>query len=342
MSIEIPRRLRLSAILLFSILIIGTLGYWLITGGKSSVFECLYMTVITILTIGFDEIIKPETGNAFSWLRVFTMTLAFFGFVIVTYILSNVTALMVEGDLKETFKNRKNNKIIKKMENHFIVCGAGRVGSVIINELYLTKRTFVVIDRSKEIIHELEEKFPKITVINGDAEVEDVLLKAAIKNAAGIFAATGDDNQNLIISLTSKFINPNIRVVARCLSAANHNKMEKAGADAVITADFIAGMRMASEMIRPAAVSLLDKMLQNKEVNLRVEEIPVHEIHTGKTIAGLNLEHFPDTMLIAVVSEGESWKFMPKAEDVVGKDFRLVVITNPGERLKLKEHLSND
>ncbi len=342
MLIEILKRFRLSALMLCSILIIGTLGYWLITGGKFSLFDYLFMTVITILTIGFDEIIKPEPGITSNWVRVFTIFIAFTGIGTVTYIFSNVTALIVEGYLKETFKKRKTNKIIRKMENHFIVCGAGRVGTVIVNELHTTKREIVVIERNPEVIQGLEERFPGIPILNGNADFEDVLIKAAIKTAAGIFAATGDDNQNLVISLTSKYVNPMIRVVARCLDAANHDKMEKAGADVVITENFISGMRMASEMIRPSAVNFLDKMRQDKEENLRVEEISIHKKYTGKKLTELGLENFPNTILLAIVSAEDKWTFMPKAENVIMLDSRLVVITNPEERLKLENYISRD
>ena len=320
-------------LLLLVILLTGTLGYWYLSGGKYSAIDCLYMTVITILTIGFSEIIELDSSG-----RIFTIFIAFTGIGTATYIISTFTAMIVEGQLKETFKIRKMNKTVKSLSDHYIICGAGRVGSVIIKELFETHRDFVVIDKNEETINHLTEKYPGIVAFSGDADIEEVLEKARIKNAYGIFASTGDDNQNLVISLTAKFINPKVRVVARCLDAENQNKMRKAGADAVITENFIAGMRMASEMIRPTVVSFLDKMLTNKDKNLRVEEIHLHEKHSGKKIAELNMENFPNTLILAVAL-GDEWMYSPKGDYLMETGSSIVVITTPDERLKLKGHL---
>ena len=338
MPLELLRKFRTPFTLLFGILIVGTAGYWYVGSGKYSVMDCLYMTVITILTIGYGEIIDL-TNNPSG--RFFTILIAFTGIGTATYIISTFTALIVEGQLKETFKKRKMEKSIKKLANHYIVCGAGRVGSVILNELQSTGRDCVVIDRDEEIIHIFNEKYPEVISIVGDADLEEVLEKAGVRSAKGIFAATGDDNQNLVISLTSKFINPGVRVVARCLEAVNYNKMKKAGADAVISENFIAGMRMASEMIRPTVVSFLDKMLADKDKNLRVEEVNIHSRHSGKKILELELDNFPNTLLLAVVS-GEEWIYNPNNEHVIGDNSKIVVITNPEERLKLKTHLHSN
>jgi len=330
---QILYRFKFPLLFLLGILFTGTGGYWYLSGGNHSVIDCLYMTVITILTIGYSEIIVLDSNG-----RIFTMFIAFTGIGTATYIISTFTAMIVEGQIKETFKLRKMNKAVKRLSNHYIICGAGRVGSVIINELFETHRDFVVIDKNEEIINALNEKYPGILTISGDADIEDVLDRAGVKDAYGIFASTGDDNQNLVISLTAKFVNPKVRVVARCLDAANQNKMRKAGADAVITENFIAGMRMASEMIRPTVVSFLDKMLTDKEKNLRVEEIHLHEKHSGKRIVELEMEKFPNTLILAVACSGE-WMYSPKGDHMVESGSSIIVITTPDERLKLREHL---
>jgi voltage-gated potassium channel len=335
MITQLLRKFTTPFILLVIILITGTTGYWYVGGGKYSVLDCFYMTVITILTIGYGEIIDLTNNSAG---RIFTILIAFLGIGTATYIISTFTALIVEGQLKETFKKRKMEKNIKKLDNHFIICGAGRVGSVILNELYTTGRPCVVIDRDEELIQFLSEKYPDVMVITGDADLEWVLEKACIQKAQGIFAATGDDNQNLVISLTAKYINPNIRVVARCLEAANQNKMKKAGADTVITENFIAGMRMASEMVRPTVVSFLDKMLGDKDKNLRVEEITIGKNHAGKKIADIGMDSFQDTLILAIAS-ADKWTYSPKGDHELDNGCRVVVITTPEERIKLVKHL---
>ncbi len=333
MASELLRKFSIPFILLAFILVSGTTGYWYIGGGQYSLLDCLYMTVITILTIGYGEIIDL-TNNSTG--RLFTILIAFTGIGTATYIISTFTAIIVEGQLKETFKKRRMKKMINKLENHYIICGAGRVGSVILNELYSTDRTCVVIDKDEEIIQIVSEKYPKVITLTGDADIEEVLEKAGIKTAKGIFAATGDDNQNLVISLTAKYINPSIKVVARCLEAANQQKMKKAGADSVITENFIAGMRMASEMIRPVVIGFLDRLLSDKEKNLRVEEITLNENHEGSKIADLELHKFPNTLLLAVVYE-EEWTYNPQSDHTISRNSKIIVITNPEERMLLKE-----
>lgn len=317
--------------LLLTILIVGTSGYYYVGEGRYSVMDCLYMTVITILTIGYGEIIDLTYS---SYGRLFTIFIAFTGIGTATYIISTFTALIVEGQLKETFKKRRMEKKIKKLKDHYILCGAGRVGSVILHELVSTGRPCVVIDRDEEMIQLVTDRYPEVYAIAGDADIEEVLEKAGIRDAIGIFASTGDDNQNLVISLTSKYINPSVRVVARCLEAANQQKMKKAGADTVITENFIAGMRMASEMVRPTVVSFLDKMLADKDKNLRVEEIEVSEKFHNKIISEIEMEQFKDTLILAI-STGEDWSYSPKGDHILIKGCKIVVITTPRERENL-------
>jgi len=331
MAQELLRKFRIPFLLLITILIVGTSGYYYVGEGRYSVMDCLYMTVITILTIGYGEIIDLTYS---SYGRLFTIFIAFTGIGTATYIISTFTALIVEGQLKETFKKRRMEKKIKKLKDHYILCGAGRVGSVILHELVSTGRPCVVIDRDEEMIQLVTDRYPEVYAIAGDADIEEVLEKAGIRDAIGIFASTGDDNQNLVISLTSKYINPSVRVVARCLEAANQQKMKKAGADTVITENFIAGMRMASEMVRPTVVTFLDKMLADKDKNLRVEEIEVSEKFHNKIISEIEMEHFKDTLILAI-STGEDWSYSPKGDHILIKGCKIVVITTPRERENL-------
>lgn len=334
MPIEFLKRFRFSVILLLLVLVSGTFGYMFL-GDEKTVIDGFYRTINTILTIGRgNPDIQTET-------KIFTIIIALAGVGTGTYVLSSITAAIVEGYLKETYKKRQIKKIINKMENHYIVCGSGRVGLEVANELYSTKREFVIVEKNQGKIDEMEKKYKGVPVIFGDADNEDTLISAGIKTAAGLFATTADDNQNLVISLTAKYICPNVRVIARCLESDNMNKIKKAGADSVITESTIAGMRIVSEMVRPASVTFLDKMRNDSEKNLRVEEIPVHECHCGKKIAELQLERFPNSLLIAVVSESEEWLFIPAKEVVIGQNNKLVIITNPDERVKLCEMISN-
>jgi len=290
------------------------------------------MTFITIATIGYSEIVDMSHNPAG---RIFTVFVAISGIGVATYILTNLTAFMVEGEMTETFRRRKMEKSIKKLKRHYIVCGIEGVGFHILNELSETKRPHVIVDIDRGRIDKALELFQEELFIEGDATDSDALIAAGVKEASGLFAVTGDDNQNLVISLTAKQLNPQVRVVARCRDLKNVEKMKKAGADAVVSPTFIGGLRMASEMVRSTAVSFLDTMLRDKEKNLRVEEMTVSESLAGKPVSALNLSDYPNILLLAVKTEG-GWTYNPPADHVMKLWDTLIFMTTPDERDKLE------
>lgn len=325
-----------TAILLLIVITIGTFGYWLISDRQSPLIDCVYMTFITVSTIGYGEIINLS-GNAAG--RIFTIFIAFLGIGISAYLLSNFTAFIVEGELKETFWRKKMEKRVNTFKNHYIVCGIEGVGLYVVKELFETKRLQVIVDVDKEKIEKILEAFPEIAFIVGDATDDNILLKTGIKNAGGLFAVTGDDNNNLVISLTAKQLNPDARVVARCSQVNHIEKLKKAGADAVVSPTFIGGLRMASEMVRPAVVSFLDVMLRDKEKNLRIEEVVVPSSFSGKPIAALNLKKNRDLLLLAVKAR-EEWIYNPPDDYILSAHSVLIFLGAPEERQKLEKMLS--
>ena len=189
LSSDIRKKIVWGGLALVTILITGTAGYWFISNNQYSVLDCLYMTVITVATIGFSEIIDMS-GNPAG--RVFTMFIAILGVGTLTFIFSNFTAFLVEGELKEVFWRRKMDKMIKKLTDHYILCGVEGVGTHIVSELYETKRPHIIVDIDRKKIEKLLEAFTEKVFIEGDATENDVLLKAGIKDAKGLFAAIGN------------------------------------------------------------------------------------------------------------------------------------------------------
>ena len=293
------------------------------------------MTFITIATIGYGEIIDLS-GNAGG--RIFTMFIAISGIGVMAYILTSVTALEVEGRLTESFRRRRMEKTARSYRGHYIICGCGSLGCYIANELHATRRPHVIIDVDKKNIESNLESLDNEVFIEGDATDSDTLLQAGAEKAAGLFAVTRDDNQNLVVTLTAKQLNPRLRVVARCNDTKNVEKMRKAGADAVVSPTAIGGLRMASEMVRPAVVSFLDTMLRDKEKNLRVEELPVPKSFAGKSISALNLKSSCNVLLLAVKT-GEGWVYNPSESYVIDQDNTLVFMTTPEGRDELSELL---
>jgi voltage-gated potassium channel len=317
------------------ILLTGTMGYRLLAGKEHAYLDCFYMTFITISTIGFGEIIDLSANPAG---RIFTIILVLAGAGVITYILSNLTAFIVEGELNEAFLRRKMEKMIHALRDHYIICGIEGVGFYIINELLETRRPHVVIDIDRKNIEKGLHASPEKLFIEGDATDSDTLRQAGIMNAQGLFAVTGDDNDNLVISLTAKQLNPRIKIVACCTDVKNIDKIKKAGADAVISPAFIGGLRMASEMIRPTVVSFLDIMLRDKMKNLRIEEIAVAESYNGKPLSVLTLQKYPQTLLLAIKTR-DDWIFNPPRDYVFTPGTTLIFMTTPEDRDALQKQL---
>jgi len=338
MSAQVRRRFIWAGVALLTVLVVGSIGYWFIGGRQDSFIDILYMTIITISTIGFTEVVDM-TANPGG--RVFTIFIALGGIGTLAYILTNITALVVEGELRDTFRRRRMEKKARNSKGHYIVCGAGWVGSHIVNELCATQRSFVIVDINKGSIERVGEEATDDIIIEGDATENETLLKAGIEQAAGIFAVTGDDNHNLVISLTAKQLNPAVKVVARCNETSNETKMRRAGADAVVSPGYIGGLRMASEMIRPTVVSFLDIMLRDRDSNLRVEEIAIPESLAGKTISELELGKYANTLLLAIRT-GTNWVYNPKSDCTTTRGCILVVMTTPEDRTSLEKAFRAD
>jgi voltage-gated potassium channel len=331
----IYRRFVWAAVILIAIILIGTVGYWFIGGRQYSFVDTLYMTVITITTIGFEEVIDLS-GNVGG--EIFTIFIAISGVGIMAYIITNITALVVEGELTESFRRRKMEKLAGNYRGHYIVCGFGSVGCYIVNELHATKRPHVVVDINKNNMGRSQESIHDEVFIEGDATDSNILLRAGVEKAAGLFAVTGDDNQNLVVSLTAKQLNPQLRVVTRCNDTRNSEKMKKAGADAVVSPSAIGGLRMASEMVRPTVVSFLDIMLRDRDKHLRVAELPVPESFVGRPISALNLKRFSHALLLAVKTR-DNWVYNPSESYVIDQKNTLVFMTTPEGRDELASFL---
>jgi voltage-gated potassium channel len=332
---SILRRLAgVGSVLLF-ILIGGSLGYYFIGQRLYSFLDCLYMTVITISTIGYTEVIDLSASPGG---RIFTMLVALSGIGTLTYTFSMITALVVEGNLTDSFRRKKMQKQIEELSGHYIVCSAERVGIHIVNELAATQRPFVVIENHQEHIDALLDRHPGALYVSGDPTDNEILQQAGIERAVGLFATEDDDNRNLVICLSAKHLNPSVRVISHAREPKNIDKMKRAGAASVISAEMIGGLRMASEMTRPAVVSFLDVMLRDKDKNLRVEEVRLPAALAGKTVGSLNLRAFRNLLLMAL-REGQEWIYNPPDDQPLTEQSVLIFMGTPEERMKLEKKL---
>lgn len=320
--------------LLIATMAVGTLGYHWLTDGKYTWFEGFYMTFITVATIGFGEIIDMTHNTP---ARVFTVFLGILGAGTLSFMFSAVTVFVLETDLNGTFRRKRMEKQIKTLRGHYILCGFGRVGRNVGRELEATNRHFVAIDENFEMLEAQKEKFPSLLYLHGDGSDDDMLLRADIQKAHGVFAVTGDDSRNLMILITAKQLNPEIRVVVRCNEPRNTEKMRKAGADAIFAPDLTGGMRLASLMVRPHVVSFLDEMMKT-EKRLRVEEVPVPSHFVQQPLR--QLKRRSDQYVILAVRDGSSWEFNPPDEYLLVPGNILVAMTSPHGRLELEAGLA--
>ncbi len=334
---QVLKRLIGSFIALHLILAFGSIGFYYLSDEKAEWIDCLYMTFITISTIGYGEVIDMN-NSAFG--KFYTMAVALSGIGVITYLLSNMTAIIVEGNLNSTFRRRKMDKKLKQLENHYIVCGAGQLGHYVMEELDNTHRKYVLIDQEiEEDLEQLTQKYSYLHFVEGDVTDNDVLIKAGIERASGIFATTDDDHENLVICLTAKQLNNNIRIIAHCKDVRITDKMKRAGADCVISSEHIGGMRMTSEMVRSNVVSFLNDMLKNKEDGVRFEEVNLSEKFIGKKIDDLDINQFSDALLVGL-RVNDRQIFNPDKDIALEKNTTLIFMSKPDTRIKLEEAFS--
>jgi len=227
-------------------------------------------------------------------------------------------------------------KSIAALRRHYIVCGIGRVGTNVAHELEVTGRAYVVIETDKDAIERYLEKCPDALWAHADSGEDSALTEAGIAHAAGVFAVTGDDSKNLVITLSAKLLNPEARVVARCHEVNYIDKIRKVGADAIVSPDFTGGMRIVSSMIRPQVVSFLDEMLRADNA-LRVEEVHIPAGFAAGSIGALKLNR-RDFILLAVRAQ-QQWEFNPADDFSIQPGNTLVVMTTPDGRKSLERSL---
>jgi voltage-gated potassium channel len=335
------RRLKRIVLTILAIIVVGTLGYWLIGRGKTTLLDALYMTAITITTVGYQDVVgagNTTTGKIFSTIYLFLSVGTIF------YLFTALASYMVEGEVRKAFRRRNMEKRIDKMKGHYIVCGIGMVGLYIVHELYETKRPQVVIDSDAVKFDLLKMRNIDVPFMLGDATENELLAKAMIKEAKGLFATTNSDNDNIVICLTAKQLNPNLRVICRCNDTKNTDKIKRAGADTVVALNYIGGLRMAAEMIRPHATDFLESMLRDKEHPLRVEEVmvPGKSPFVGKKIEDLELASMGNLLLVAIRRDEGEWIYNPPPTLSLEKEMRLIVLATPEERQLLHRALHVD
>jgi voltage-gated potassium channel len=325
-----------SVLLVVLVFVLGTVGYTAIGAPDYGFLDAVYMTVITLTTVGYGEVIdltdKPVG-------RVFTILLLVMGVGAVLNLMSTLTALFVDGSIQQMLWRRRMSKAIGKLSGHTIVCGSGYTGESIVRELVETRRPFVLVERDEKrvdhLFHLVGTEFPTVL---GDATDDDTLEEAGIQRAGCVIACISNDNDNLVVTLSARILNPRVRIVSRCIDEDVSVKLRKAGANAVVSPTRIGGLRMVSEAIRPTAVSFLDRMLRDKERNLRVESAVVHPDSSlgSSTVGDLRRRGIEGLLVLALQSGEEEWTYAPRDDIPLRGGVRVVFMGGPETRATIE------
>lgn len=301
---HVYRKIFFFTVLILLVVALGMFGYHLIEGWP--LFDGLYMTVITLATIGYGETHPLSHAG-----RVFTMVLILFGSGVLLYAVSSLTAYIVEGELTHAIRRSKMQNAIAKLKGHYIICGHGSTGKYAVEELHKTGRKIVVIEKDLERVAHLNER--NILTVEGDATADEILQAAGIKHAHGLIASLHSDAENLFLVLTAKSLNPKLRVIAKAVEEASQKKLRTVGADGVVLPNHIGGLRLVSEMVRPSVVTFLDVMLREKNQAIRVEEIrmPYESPFAGSAVEDLGIQRIEGVTLVALQKGEDQYMFNP-------------------------------
>jgi voltage-gated potassium channel len=330
------KRIRIAIVLFLIVFIVGVAGFKIFGGRDWSFLDSAYMTVITVSTVGFGEV-HDLNGNMPA--RIFAFVYIIISLGTIAFAVTSITAFVVEGELKDILGRRKMDKDIARLKDHYIVCGSDETAQTIVRELLQTKRPFVLVDASLEKIQKLMGT-DSFLFIQGDPAEDGILLKAGIERARGVLLSLPADEANLYVTVTARSLNPKIRIVAKGIDIKSHAKMERAGADYVVSPTHIGGMRMASQMIRPAVVTFLDTMLKGREEGLRVEEIEVGKgsALAGRTVGQSRIREKTRALLVAIKRPGSAgYEFNPMDETLINEKDALIFIATPENLRELSE-----
>ena len=291
---RLRRQLVAGGVALAGVFFIGTLWYWLVE--KWSLLEAAYMTMITLSTVGYSEV-QPLGERS----RLFTICLILMGLITIGYIVNRFTEALIQGYFQEGIKIRQENILIESLDRHYIVCGFGRTGRHVAHEFEAENIPFVIIDDNLEEVEQIKQL--GYIVISGDATLDESLIRAKIDKAVCLVTALPSDAENLYTVLSAKTLNPKIRAIARASNEEAVKKLQRAGADAVISPYITGGRRLAAAALRPQVMDFVDGILSGSERSYYLEEFRIDSQicpFVGKSLREASLRSQSGALVLAI------------------------------------------
>ncbi|UCG64198.1 MAG: potassium channel protein [Deltaproteobacteria bacterium] len=316
---NVPRKLLFSILMFLVVVLLGIFGYTWIEGWD--LLDSLYMTIITLSTVGYGEVREIGPGG-----RVFTVLLIVFGLFTITYIVGLVAETLVAGEIRSALGRRKVSKQIKSLRDHYIICGYGRIGSIICKELTRKAIPLMVIEKDERVQEQLEED--KILYLDGDATHEETLLEVGIEKAKGLVSVVSSDAENVYICLTARGLNPRLYILSRAEDEASERKLLRAGANKVILPYILGGRRMVQAIIRPTVSDFLESAVHDQSFELAIEEITVGEDSrlANQNLVDSGIRQEMDVIIIGIKQKAGTMIFNPSSQTEIQPDDILIAM----------------
>ncbi len=323
-------KIYLAIFLMVSILLVGVFGYHYLS--DFSWTEALYMTIITVSTVGFKEVRPLSTGE-----QLFTVVLILASIFIFAFAISVITEYILSKNSLQTLKKKKVKQLIDRLDNHVIVCGFGRNGAQAVTRLKAYNRPFVVIEKDREIIEKHEED---ILFVDGDANEDEVLMAAGVQRARYLIVTLPDDAANLFVVLSARQLNKELFIISRASQITSQKKLLLAGANKVIMPDKIGGDHMASLVVVPDLITFMDKLSMEGEHTTNLEEVHIEDF-TNKldcnTLRDLDLRRKTGCTIIGYVEPDGTYIINPEADMPLKPKSKVIVLGRADQIRKLNE-----
>ena len=306
---------------------LGTVGFCLIEGW--SILDSLYVAAQTVTTVGYGDL-TPASRNG----RIFSTVFMLVGVGVVLYALTSVVQGIVQSELVATFGQRRQSRKMSKLRNHFIICGAGRVGSHLVRGLIGGEETFIVIEKDPQRVAELLDL--GVIVLVRDATLEETLREAGVEHARGLAACLPDDADNVYVVLTARDLNPQLHIVARAAEEQAESKLIRAGANRVVAPTIIGGHRMAMALTKPAVHDFLGSITANK-LELAFEQLEVDPSSqlVGRKLSETNIRSELDIVVVSIRRSHGEILFNPGGEAIIETGDVLIAIGHAESLMKL-------